>query len=129
MSDAEIVADASAILALLLGEGFDTFDPLRLLGCCISAVNIAEVLTKLVSGGLAEADAEAAVGRLDLRVVPFDGPQAQTAARLWPRTRQVGLSLGDRACIALALQFGRPVVTAERVWGRLGLGVEIVLIR
>lgn len=129
MSDAELVADASAILALLKGERFENFDPLRLLGCWISSVNLSEVLTKLIAGGLAERDAETAVGRLDLRVVPFDRPQAQSAARLWSQTRQAGLSLGDRACIALALQLSRPAVTADRIWRNLGIGAEVVLIR
>ena len=129
MSDTDIVADASAILALLLGERFDNLDPMRLLGSSISAVNLCEVLTKLISGGLAEDEAEAAVSRLDLRVVPFDRPQAQSAARLWQQTRQSGLSLGDRACIALALQIGRPAVTADRIWGNLDIGANVVLIR
>jgi ribonuclease VapC len=129
VSDVDIVADASAILALLQGERFENFDPLRLVGCRISAVNFSEVVTKLLSGGLGESEVESAVSRLDLHVVAFDRPQAQSAARLWQRTRAAGLSLGDRACLALALQLGSPAVTADRIWQTLDVGAEVVLIR
>ena len=129
VSEADIVADASAILALLRDEPFMGFDPVHLLGAWISTVNFSEVFARLLDGGLAEPAAEAAMVRLDLRIVPFDREQARTAARLRRQTRSAGLSLGDRACLALALQFGRPAVTADRAWRNLAVGAEIVLIR
>ena len=101
----------------------------RLVGAAISAVNLCEVLSKLHDDGLNDTQAEAAVSAMDLRVVPFDEPQARTAARLRSVTRHAGLSLGDRACIALGERLGYPVVTADRVWASLDLGVEIVVIR
>jgi len=69
------------------------------------------------------------VAVMDLRVVPFDGLQARTAARLRSTTRHAGLSLGDRACLALADRLGYPVVTADRVWASLEVGIEIIMIR
>jgi PIN domain nuclease of toxin-antitoxin system len=129
VNDAEIVADASAILAALKDESFSRIDPRRLVGATISAVNICEVISKLHDDGLNEAQADAAVFAMDLRVVSFDEPQARAAARLRSLTRHAGLSLGDRACLALGLVLGRPVVTADRVWGELGLGLDIVMIR
>ncbi len=129
MSDAGLVVDASAVLALLKSETFDRFDPERLVGASISTVNFSEVLAKLTSGGLPEAAADAAVAALDLRVVVFTADQARAAARLWQPTRRVGLSLADRACLALGLELGMPVVTADRIWAGLKIGVEIVLIR
>ncbi len=129
MSDVGIVADASAIIALLVGEPFTRFEPSRLANASISAVNLSEVLTRLQEIGMPESAAASAVGRLNLRVIVFDEPQARATARLRPVTRQAGLSLGDRACLALGDRLGCPVVTADRVWASLDVGVEIVLIR
>ena len=129
MNEDDIVADASAILAALKGEPFSNDDPRRLVGSTISAVNVCEVLSKLHDDGLTDAQADAAISTMDLRVVPFDGPQARIAARLRSITRHAGLSLGDRACLALGDRLGYPVVTADRVWASLDVGVEIVPIR
>lgn len=129
MNEDEFVADASAILAALKNEPFGEFDPERLVGTTISAVNLCEVLTKLHSDGLTQEQAVAAAARLNLQVVVFDSHQAEIAAELWPQTRQAGLSLGDRACLALGLARGSRVVTADRVWATVDVGVEIVLIR
>ncbi|MBV8508019.1 MAG: type II toxin-antitoxin system VapC family toxin [Alphaproteobacteria bacterium] len=124
-----MVADASAILAALKNEPFNNVDPRRLVGATISAVNFCEVLSKLHDDGLNDAQAHAAVSRMDLRVIPFDGSQARTAAQLRCTTRHAGLSLGDRACLALGDRLRRPVVTADRIWANLGVGVEILVIR
>jgi ribonuclease VapC len=129
VNNGAIVADASAMLAALKNEPFAKVDPRELVGVAISAVNLCEVLSKLHEDGLSEAQAEAAVSAMDLRVVPFDEPQARTASRLLSVTRHAGLSLGDRACIALGERLGYPVVTADRVWASLDLGVEVVVIR
>lgn len=129
MNEGAIIADASAILALLKQEPFGEFDPGHLFLSTISAVNLSEVLEKLCSGGLSELAAEHAVAALALRVVDFDEPQARLAAYLRARTHRAGLSLGDRACLALGLRFARPVVTADRAWASLQIGVEVILIR
>ena len=76
-----------------------------------------------------EDDVAVAVARLNLRVVAFDEPQARAAARLRSVTRHIGMSLGDRACLALGDRLGCPVVTADRVWASLDVGIEIVVIR
>ena len=129
MSDC--VLDTSALLALLYGEpghlvvsGFVTET-----GARMSAVNLSEVLTRLPEIGVPERETAAAVERLNLRVVAFDEPQARATALLRPVTRQAGLSLGDRACLALGRARGCPVVTADRVWATVDIGVEIILIR
>ena len=97
MNDADVVADASAILAALKNEPFSKVDPQRLVGATISTVNLCEVLERLCSGGLKELQAEAAVSAIDLHVVAFDLPQARLGAYLRPLARGAGLSLGDRA--------------------------------
>lgn len=129
MNDAGLVTDASAVIALLVGEPFTHFIPERLPRASISTVNLAEVLARLQDFGTPESEAESAVARLDLRVVPFDEAQARQAAHLRPQTRAAGLSLGDRACLALGLRLGCPVITADRAWATVDVGVEIVLIR
>ena len=125
----DLVADASAIVALLVGEKFDGFDPADLNGTLISSVNLAEVLTRLPELGVPEHVAEAALAELNLRVIAFDEAQAHITARLRPATRHAGLSLGDRACLSLATMMKCPAVTADRVWTGIDVGVPIVLIR
>jgi PIN domain nuclease of toxin-antitoxin system len=129
VNEGDIVADASAVLAALKNERFDNIDPRRLVRATISAVNLCEVRTKLHDDGLNEGQANAAVSAMNLRVVSFDEPQARIAAGLRLLTRRAGLSLGDRACLALGERLGYPVVTADRIWASLGLGVEVVVIR
>jgi PIN domain nuclease of toxin-antitoxin system len=64
-----------------------------------------------------------------VEMVPFQAEDAALAASLRPKTDPLGLSLGDRACLALALARGVPVLTADRQWGSLDLGIDIRLIR
>lgn len=125
----EAVLDASALLAFLLGEpGADKVA--GILGdCCISAVNLSESFGKLVQYGRPLDEIVHQFGRLHVPVVPFDAEQAGMAASLVPATREHGLSLGDRACLALAMHRGAPTFTAEREWKKCKLGVEIVTIR
>ena len=110
------VLDASAVLALLFGEtGADVVRP-RVRGSLISTVNLAEVLAKLVDKGLLPDEGARAVDMLGMEAVPLSVEQAQLSATLRSATRMVGLSLGDRACLALARERGLPAVTAERRW-------------
>ena len=129
MNEADLVVDASAVIALLVGEPFTRFDPERLNNSLISAVNLSEVLARLRDLGVPEDATAAAVSQLALRVVIFDEAQARMAARLRAVTRQAGLSLGDRVCIALGGARNCRVVTADRIWAGLALGVEVILIR
>jgi PIN domain nuclease of toxin-antitoxin system len=69
------------------------------------------------------------IERLQIPVVPFNGEQAKLVASLWKRTRAVGMSLGDRACLALALKTSLPAFTTEAEWLKCKLGVKVVKIR
>lgn len=69
------------------------------------------------------------LGGLHLSIVPFDDELAYDCAGLRPVTKHLGLSLGDRACLALAKREVLPVLTADRVWSELDIGVEVRLIR
>ncbi len=123
------VLDASAVLALLNQEtGMDKVEAL-LADACIGTVNYCEVLGKLIDAGMSEQDARESVELLNVEVVGFDTDLARIAAVLRPTTKKLGLSLGDRSCLALALSRRNTAVTAERIWVKLKIGVEIELIR
>jgi PIN domain nuclease of toxin-antitoxin system len=125
----DVVLDASALLAVLRAEpGSDLVEP-RLEGARIGAVNLSEVVTKLIDDGVPEAEIRRAIGRLELDVHVFDAQHAYSAGVLREATRAFGLSLGDQACLALAQSLGAPALTADRSWSRLDLGIAIEVIR
>ena len=128
---AEAVFDASALLAIVLGEPVRDRDRelLDAGGVAISAVNLAEVASRLSDGGVAEQDLRNLLTRLGLDVQAFDESRALAAASLRPLTRHLGLSLGDRACLALAGELNLPAVTADRSWLQLDLDIDIQLAR
>lgn len=95
----------------------------------ISSVNYAEVVTKLVDWGYANWFAEDMFQAMGILIIPFDAHQALEAGILRAKTRSKGLSLGDRACLALAKATGRIALTADRAWADLDVGVAIELIR
>lgn len=115
----ENVLDASAVLAYLYGEtGADKVEPL-LENSVISRINSTEILTKLVHDGLTIDEAKENFDKLNLEVVKFDENQSLKAAELRPLTRHLGLSLGDRCCLALAILENLPAVTADKNWASL----------
>ncbi|HKT48305.1 MAG TPA: type II toxin-antitoxin system VapC family toxin [Candidatus Acidoferrales bacterium] len=125
-----VVLDASALLAVLHAErGAEKMTPALLAAALISAVNLAEVQTKLVSRGVRPGDAWDAALSVVCEVVPFSKEHARKAGDLALQTRSLGLGLGDRACLALALSLGVPVYTADASWSRLKIGAAIHVIR
>lgn len=124
------VLDASALLAVIHRErGFERLTPELLAEAVIGTVNIAEVQSKLVLSGWRPEEAwEDATGAV-AEVLPFTAEHAKTAGSLVAQTRPLGLSLGDRACLALALVLHAPVYTADRAWKNLKVGVRIHVIR
>jgi ribonuclease VapC len=125
----DYVLDASALLALLNAEpGADLVQDL-LPEAILSTVNLAEVVTRLSAVGMPENDIRNTLTLLGLEVIPFDEEQAYQAGLLYAYGRNYGLSLGDRACLALARTSAAAAVTADRAWGDLDLGIEIKLIR
>ena len=124
-----LVVDASVVLAVILAEPGGDVVSESLRGATMSVVNVSEVYRRLHDGGLEMNDAVAAVERLKLVLVAFDETQAIEAARLRPATRKIGASFADRACLALALKTGFPVLTADKLWGLLELPIDIRMIR
>jgi PIN domain nuclease of toxin-antitoxin system len=121
--------DASAVLAYLRNEtGADRV--MASLGMArMSSVNIVEVVQKLVEDGHADENVRGALRDLPCNVATFDEQLAVEAGFLRRTTRHLGLSLGDRACLALACRESLPVLTTDRAWAELDLGIEVVLIR
>lgn len=127
------VLDASALLALFGDEpGAEAVAEALQEGVALSAVNLAELLSKLAAEGV---EPERALERIEaitdaLEVHGLERADLIEIARLRPITRQRGLSLADRACLALARRLGLPALTADRAWADLlPVEVEIVLIR
>jgi ribonuclease VapC len=92
-------------------------------------VNLSEVVAKLDQDGVPESEIHLATERLDLDIHAFDAAQAYAAGMLRQRTRSLGLSFSDRACLSLALRLGAVALTADRSWARLDIGVAIEVIR
>ena len=127
--DSLAVLDASALMALIRGEaGAD-----RVTACLpwsiVSAVNEAEVQARLVSAGVEEQLAWWHIAEANCPSVPFDRDQARIAGGLVKITRPFGLSLGGRACLALALQRHATVYTTDPIWKSLSLPIRIEVIR
>jgi ribonuclease VapC len=125
-----VVVDSSVLLAVIHQErGSETLTPEFLTRAIISTVNLAEVQSKLVTSGWPPDDAWADATGSVREVIPFTAEHARAAGNLIAETRAFGLSLGDRACLALGLALHAPVYTADRSWKRLKLGVKIHTIR
>ena len=123
------VLDASALLALLFGEpGAETVADLIAEGAAASAVNLAEVATVLVQR---ELDVDEIIDPLvqQVAIEAFTDADARSVASLPPAGAKFGLSLADRACIALARRLGSNAATADHAWSGLDVGVQITMIR
>lgn len=129
------VLDASALLAYLQGEPGAQLVATALITCsAISSVNWAETLTKLADKGqdpdfVATQLTNQGLLHKALLIYPTDELLARSIAKLRVPTQQRGLSLGDRACLALALSLNLPALTCDRVWANLNIGVSVTLIR
>jgi ribonuclease VapC len=123
------VLDASALLALLFKEPGAQAVIGHLPGSLMSAVNLSEVVGKSVDTGLTVEQARSVLSAFPCEIVPFDGESAYLAAAMRASTRAHGLSLGDRACLALGQKTGWPVVTADRKWTECDIGMPIIQIR
>lgn len=125
-----IVLDASALLVVLNGEpGREKLTPELLNAATVSTVNLAEVQTKLVREGADPDQAWDVILSPIREAAEFTSEQAKVAGSLITQTRALGLSLGDRACLALGIMLNAPVYTTDKSWKNLKLGVRIHVIR
>jgi len=124
-----IILDASALLAYLHKEtGWESVQSV-IPESCIGTVNWSEVAQKIAHKGMDVSAVRSLLEELGLTIVPFSVEQAEFAAQLWEESRRLGISLADRACLALAKQHEVRVLTADRVWSELALSIEIQLLR
>ena len=114
-----VVYDASVLLALIFDEPGSERARQSLADGVISSVNLSEVIATLVSRGATSADVSALIEDLPLEVVPFTTADAETAGLLRSSTKRLGLSLGDRACLALGRRLEAHILTADRAWEKL----------
>ncbi|WP_068077316.1 type II toxin-antitoxin system VapC family toxin [Novosphingobium lentum] len=129
MSDARFVLDASALLAAMLGErGAQTVEA-HFADACISAVNLSEVVAKLSERGVPTDSIRESLSDLDLDVRDFDTAQALRAGELRNVTKVKGLSLGDRACLALAGELKAIALTTDAAWNEIDHGISVELAR
>jgi|tagenome__1003787_1003787.scaffolds.fasta_scaffold20608262_1 ribonuclease VapC len=126
---AKAILDSSAVLAVLNNEAGSQIVTAMLEDALISAVNHAEVISKLVERGATLEQARAMLRIMDIGVVEFDRLTAERVGELRAGTKRLGLSLGDRACIALAEQKKTPALTGDRRWVGADCEAEIRLIR
>lgn len=125
-----VVLDASALLAILNQEpGAEKLTPEILSAAAASTVNLAEVHGKLVSRGLDPDEAWEATLSPIREAAAFTSEHARLTGDLVAQTRALGLSLGDRACLALGLALKVPVYTADKSWKKLKVNVRIHVIR
>ncbi len=123
------ILDSSALLAVMNEEpGSDKVEPL-LDEAAVSAVNLAEIIAKLVLTGLSPDEAEEAALDLVPNVVPFDREMAALSGKLAALGKPLGLSLGDGACLATAIALKAEAVTADKVWSKMKLPVKIRIVR
>lgn len=130
MSERGYVLDASALLAIMLGEPGAEAVHAVLDRASIGAVNLSEVVAKLQERGVPDDVIDQSLADLDLPVLLFDQDQAMRAGKLRLATRRsAGLSLGERACLAAAQVLGSVAITTDTAWAKLSIGVQINVIR
>lgn len=124
-----IVLDASSVLAFLHNELGAEQVRSALLGSLVGAVNWSWVMQKSQQRNVVVTGMQLDFVLASVIFVPFTVKHAEIAAQLWEKARALGLLLADRACMALALERQLPVLTADRAWSQLGLGLDIQVIR
>lgn len=125
----ECVLDASALIAFLRREPGGAAVAATFPAAAISTVNLTEVVTRMIDEGFSPERAAEVIAETTVEMIPFDRELALAAGFLRSATCHRGLSLGDRACLALAGRLGVPALTADRRWAGLDVGVEVRVIR
>ena len=124
-----VVFDSSVLIAILRQEPGSEVGEQSLNDALISTVNLAEVATYLARNSVPPKKINEALAAFPIEVVPFDREQGLIAGCLYPACRSLGLSLGDRACLALAKSKSLPVLTADKAWLELEIDISVSSIR
>lgn len=124
-----IVLDASALLAFLLQESGHDVVAAHLPQACMSTINLAETLARMAPRGIWPRNLKPQLDKTGLRFVDFDSAQAVVVSELRNQMRKSGLGIADCCCLGLGLHLALPVLTADRQWSTLGLGLTVQVIR
>lgn len=126
----KVVVDSSVVIAYLRREpGWEALEGYLAGTCLISTVNLTEVVGTLRDKGIAAEALDTILDHLELTVMSYDEAQARKAGELRVATKHLGLSLGDRACLALADAQKLAAITTDSVWGQLDVGIKIKVVR
>jgi ribonuclease VapC len=131
MGNSNVVLDASAVLAYLQEEkGCTQVEKVLSEGdAIISSANYAEVVTKLIDIDMREPEIRVVLENLEMTIKPVDENQAWYTGMLRQKTKRYGLSLGDRACIALAESLNLPILTTDKQWDKVDTPINITQLR
>ena len=130
MRNSNIILDASALIAFAYAEKGHEIVAEMLPSAIMSSVNVTEVVKHLLTCGASENEINNLIDKSLEKIITFDRKQAFVAANLYNHTKQFGLSLADRACLALAQDTAFPVYTADKIWSKLNInGISVNLIR
>ncbi len=124
-----VVLDASAVLAFLQKEGGASVVTAAINDSVISTVNWSEVIKKLLTCDVDVGNMAEKMQSLGLRMLPFELIDSELAGAIYMITKESGLSLADRACLAVATKLDAPVYTTDREWLNVDLDLDIKLIR
>lgn len=119
---------ACVVLRLLLGEGSANHIERRLDGSLMTAFTYHEVLTRLCDLGIGASDAQQMIDQLDIEVIPVDRQQIILGSSLWRATRNLALSFGDCACLALARLREATALTTDPIWGELDIAIRVEVV-
>ena len=125
----KMVFDTSVIMAILQEEPGYELGKKHLKQSLLSVVNYAELTSRLARNNAPDSAIQRAVRPFEKYITPVDRDTAFLAGTLAGSTRHLGLSLGDRTCLALGLMRDLPVMTADTIWAELDLPIDIILIR
>lgn len=123
------VLDSSAVMAVMFGEPGQERVHATLPGALLSTVNLAEIISTLASRGVDAGIAENAVRRLGVEIIDFSAAHARVAGHLRPLTTSAGLSLGDRACLALGIERQGQILTTDRAWLTIAASIDAEIIQ
>ncbi len=126
----KIVFDSSALIMLFAKEkGYEIIKQ-RMKNAIISSVNIAEVYKYCIEvQNLSEEDCRSLIKLSGIKIIEFCEEQALITAKIIKRTKHYGLSLGDRACIALAMLNNHPILTCDKIWQKVDIDIEFIMAR
>lgn len=125
----KVLLDTSAIIALLKKEpGYESLEEV-VANSAVSIINFSELVSVLMRTSIVESEIDEIIKDIIPEIIPFSEDIAIQTGKLIKLTKDLGLSLGDRACIATGIYHGIPIYTTDKVWKDLKTSAQIVIVR